>query len=416
MSESNLLGLSFSLNVLLFIFMTLLAGTMAGLIMCTFSLDSNRLRGLAQGSNPKEAQKAEKLLKLLQEPHWVLITFLIWNDIALEMMPLLLNAILNPVLAIVMSVLVTLVFCELIPQAFFLHHAFDVCAFLYPVVVFLMYLCSPIAWPLGKLLDYLVGDKEIVPFQRRELKALLSYQEELRGRKRMAKEESIHSNTQNSSDEDDLEREEMSIMLNILSLSESKAKNMIQKPISEMYKLHSRSFITKEVAETIFRNGYRFVLVYEEEENPCNVVSFFLTNVLALLIYRSEKDLIQVCDLQLIPLTRMSSEISGTEVFIGLQRLSPVVVLLVDDDERNKPVGILTLEDVNELIHQTAFKAEMDPTNDSPMQLIMQSWKLFQKYDETRGNPIPRIADNMRALAKSTEDSVPDFSLSPKKH
>lgn len=401
MSESNLLGLSVSLNVVLFVFLTLVAGTMAGLIICTFSLDGNRLRGLAQGNNVKDAQKAEKLLRILQEPHWVLITFLIWNDIALEMMPLLLDAILNPILAIIVSVLVTLVFCELIPQVFFLHNAFEVCAFLSPVVIVLMYLCSPISWPIGKLLDYLVGDKEIVPFQRRELKALLSYQEELRERKRTAKEESIRTNTQISSDEDDLEKEEMSIMLNIISLSESKAKNMIQTPISDMYKLHSSAFITRDVVETIFRNGYRFVLVYEEDPN--NVESFFLTNVLALMIYRSEEHSIRVCDLQLISLCRMSGEISGTELFIGLQRLSPAIVLIVEDDERKTPAGILTLEDVNELIHQTAFKAEMDPTNESPMQLMMHSWKLFQRYEEDGSDGIPSMADNMRALAMSNE-------------
>lgn len=415
MGKSNLLGFSVSLNLLLFIFLILLAGTMAGLIMCTFSLDSNRLRGLAQGSNLRDAKKAEKLLKLLQQPHWVLITFLIWNDIALEMMPLLLNAILNPVLAIVVSVLVTLVFCELIPQAFFLHHAFEVCAFLSPVVRLLMYLCSPVAWPIGRLLDYLVGDKETVPFKRRELMALLSYQEELRGRKRTAKEESVHSNTQASSDEDDLEKEEMTIMLNILSLSESKTKDMIQTPISQLYKVHIRSFITKEVAETIFRNGYRFVLVYEEEEDPCNVVSFFLTNALALLIYRREEELIQVCDLRLTFLTRMSGDMSGTELFIGLQRLSPAIVLIVEDDEKNTPVGILTLQDVNELIHQTAFKAEMDPTSESPMQLMMHSWKFFQKHEDDRVDRIPRLADNMRSLARSGDESLPRFSFSPKR-
>lgn len=404
MSESSFLGIQLPVmvNILLIILLTLLAGMMAGLILCTFSLDANRLRGLAQGNNAKDAKKAEQLLKILNEPHWVLITLLIWNDIALETMPLLLDAMLNPVVAVVVSVLVTLVFCEIIPQAVFIHNAFSVCAFLAPFIHVMMYVCSPVAWPIAKLLDYIVGDKEVVPFQRRELKALISYQEELRDRRRSAKEDSVHhsnnASTADSSDEDDLEKEEMTIMLNVLSLSESKAKNMVKTPIADMYKLHSLAFVTNDIVETIFHNGYSFVLVYEDENDPSNVVSFFLTTTLALLIYRSEEELIRVQDLQLLPLSRMSGETVGTEVFVGLQRLSPAITLIVDE-ETNTPAGVLTLRNVTELIHQTTFKAEMDPRNHSPMQLIMHSWKLFKKYDDDGGNSISSLADSMRMFA-----------------
>lgn len=413
MSESNFLGLSTAMNAVLFVLLTLLAGIMAGLIMCTFSLDVKRLRGLAQGSNYKDAKKAEQLIELLQEPHWVLITFLIWNDIALEMMPLLLDAIFNPVLAVVMSVMVTLVFCELIPQAIFLHHAFSLCAFLAPLTHLLMYACCPIAWPIAKLLDYLVGEEKTVSFRRRELKALISYQEELRGRKRSMREESVHSNS-SSSDEDDLEKEEMTIMFNVLSLSENKAKNMVQTPIEDMYKLHYMTYITVEIVETIFQNGYNFILVYENEDEPNNVGSFFLPNHLTSLIYRDQDELIRVCDLHLIPLPRMGGETIGTDVFVGLQRLSPAIALIVDE-ESNKPKGVLTLRNVTELIHQTTFTAEMDPTHESPMQVMMHSWKLFRKHDDDAIKTIPSLPGSFVHRNKGREEGSSRLSSAEKK-
>eukprot|EP00796_Vickermania_ingenoplastis_P001495 gene1495-882_t len=411
MGEASLLGqVPVSLSLVLIFALILLAGVMAGLILCTFSLDPNRLRGIAQSGNVKDAKKAEKLLKILDEPHWLLITLLIWNDIALETLPLLLDALLNPVLAVVVSVLVTLVFCEIIPQAVFIHNAFSVCAFLAPMIHILMYVCSPVAWPIAKLLDYIVGDKEVVPFQRRELKALIAYQDELRDKRRSAKEDvsGTHPSKAESegSGEDDLEKEEMTIMLNVLSLSESRAKNMIQTPIADMYRLHSEAYITEEVVETIFHNGYNFVLVYEDPGNPDNVVSFFLTNTLALLVYRREEELIRVKDLQLRPLSRMSGETVGTEVFIGLQRLSPAIALIVDE-ATNAPAGVLTLRNVTELIHQTTFKAEMDPHNHSPMQIIMHSWKLFNKHEDGDGTVIPSLADSMRLFAMTQSGTWP---------
>lgn len=407
--ESTFLGidLPIALNITLVLLLILVAGVMAGLILCSFSLDLKRLRGLAQGSNVKEARKAEKLLKILNEPHWLLITLLIWNDIALETMPLLLDAMLNPLLAIIVSVLVTLVFCEIIPQALFIHNAFSVCAFLAPFITFLMYLCCPIAWPIAKMLDYLVGGKVAVRFQRKELKALISFQDELRDKRRLAKNEENPQNANDAeeSDEDDLEKEEMTIMLNVLSLSESRAKNMIQRPIAEMYKLHSGAFVTQDMIDTIFLHGYNFVLVYEDEEDPNNVVSYFLTNTLALLIYHNENDLVRVRDLRLLPLSRMSGETVGTEVFVGLQRLSPAIVLIVNADD-GKAAGVLTLRNVTEMIHQTTFKAEMDPRNQSPMQLIMRSWKLLPMLpDDGTGTTlsIPSLVDSMRMIAM--EDS-----------
>lgn len=41
------------------------------------------------------------------------------------------------------------------------------------LVRIIMALCSPIAWPLGKLLDVLLGTEQHVLFRRKQLKALV---------------------------------------------------------------------------------------------------------------------------------------------------------------------------------------------------------------------------------------------------
>ena len=54
-----------AVDVLFVVFLTILSGTMAGLLLCIFSLDRNRLRAMAAGSNQREASQAKRLIKIL---------------------------------------------------------------------------------------------------------------------------------------------------------------------------------------------------------------------------------------------------------------------------------------------------------------------------------------------------------------
>lgn len=406
MGESTFFGLPISvpvwLNVVIVTALTVLAGIMAGLIMCVFSLDVNRLNGMVQSGNTRDAYLAKRVLMVLEKPHWLLVTLLVWNDLALEMQPLLLNMFLHPAAAVVVSVAITLIFCEIIPQAVFIHHAFAASAYLAPLVYALMWLTSPIAWPLSKLLDVIVGDKESVFFQRRQLRELIRLQEEIREQKRNENaEEDAAAPTASEADEadDDLTKEEVTIMLNVLSLSESTAKGMLHAPIEAMFKLHADAIVTQRVVEEVFNNGYTFIPVYDDEKDPTSVSRILMAKALLLLVYRAETESTRVRDLPLMPLARFSGDTQGTEIFLALQEMSPSIAAIVDSpapfspsleaeiehQPQSKVVGILTLRNVTELVHQTTFKPELDPRNPSPMQLMMHSWKTYRRFGESGG-------------------------------
>ncbi|KPA84927.1 hypothetical protein ABB37_01375 [Leptomonas pyrrhocoris] len=372
------------IGVLIVLVLICLAGMMAGLVLCVFSLDIGRLTGIAYSGNQADAEGAKRLLAILEKPHWLLMALLTWNDIALEMMPLVLNAFLNPVVAIVTSVAITLIFCEILPQAIFIHHAFEFCAFLSPFIRALMWVTAPVAWPIGRLMDAIVGDKEAVFFQRRELREIIRIQDEMNEKKRQEKraaQESGQEDEENESDEEDLTKEEATLMLNVLSLSESTAKDMIQIPIADMFKWHIDTILSHSAIAEVFAKGYNFIPVYEDLNNPANVTQLLMTKMLLLLIYRSESEELRVRDLQLMPLTRFSGGTQATDIFVHLQRISPSIVAITDGGD-DKVIGLLTLRNVSEQLHETTFEAEMDPRNHSPMQLMMRSWKVFRRVGE----------------------------------
>ena len=62
----------------------------------------------------------------------------------------------DPIGAILVSVTAILIFGEIIPQAICARHGLAIGAFLAIPVRGLMMLLSPIAWPIGKLLDFLL--------------------------------------------------------------------------------------------------------------------------------------------------------------------------------------------------------------------------------------------------------------------
>ncbi|KAK7198412.1 hypothetical protein NESM_000800900 [Novymonas esmeraldas] len=386
------------------IILTCLAGTVAGLVLCLFSLDVTRLSGIAQTGNPADAERAKRLLSILDKPHWLLIALLTWNDIALEMMPLVLNTFLSPVVAVITSVAITLLFCEILPQAFFIQHAFELSAFLSPFIQALMWITAPIAWPMSQLLDAIVGDKEVVPFHRSELREIIRIQDELRERRRREKRAEVEEGGAESqdNDEEDLTKEEVMLMLNVLSLSESTAKDMVQLPIEKVYKWHIDTELTPSLIAEVFAKGYNFIPVYEDTNDPTHVTQILLTKMLLLLIYRSESEGLCVRDMQLVPLQRFNGSTMATQVFVHLQASSPSIAAITDD-AGEKVVGLLTLRAVSEQIHETTFQAEMDPRSQSPMQLMVRSWKILRRVGEYTIN-------NMGSRPSSLEAS---FALIP---
>ena len=94
----------------------------------------------------------------------MLVTLLLCNAGAMETLPIFLDKLVTPVEAIIMSVSLVLIFGEVIPQAIFTgSKQLTIAYWMCPVVYMLMWLTVPISWPIGKILDKLLGEHK---FQR----------------------------------------------------------------------------------------------------------------------------------------------------------------------------------------------------------------------------------------------------------
>lgn len=85
---------------------------MSGLTMGLLSLDMLSLKVLQRGGKPIEKKHASQILPIVEKHHLLLVTLLLANAAAVESMPIFMDRISSPVIAIVVSVTAVLLFGE----------------------------------------------------------------------------------------------------------------------------------------------------------------------------------------------------------------------------------------------------------------------------------------------------------------
>ena len=357
--------------------LVLLAGLMAGLIISVFSFDAARLRALARRADTLEGQRARKLLLVLRNPHWLLVTLVVVDSAATEMLPLLFNVLLNPAMAVVVSVVLLVVFGEIVPEAVFTHHALAFGSALAPFIFVFMLVSAPISWPVGKLLDWCVGRRSSVAFKRGQLREVIRYRGEmLHNMQPVDDEPRLPHETEFDTDEHILiQRLETQIMLGVLSLSEHDGSSVLKRGIGATFTVHRDAVISKRMIQSMAAHKLTFVAVYKDASNPSDVTQVFELRLLLFLAYCEESATIRIRDLPLLPLPRYCAS-TPCNVLLEYLHKSPLqVAALTNPQNAAKVIGIVSTADVVELVHTTSFDASYAESPQMPRDAVVQSFR-----------------------------------------
>jgi metal transporter CNNM len=176
------------------------AALAAGLTMGLLSLDPLLLLiKVRAGATQKERDEAASLLPIVKQHHLLLVTLLLLNSLANEALPLFLEVLVSPVVAVVLSVTLVLFFGEIIPSAIFTGpNKIEIAARMVPLVKLVMGLLWPLAFPIAKLLDHVLHSDDADSgdmFGRGELSALvrIQYEERMAHKKRQKEEKAALS-------------------------------------------------------------------------------------------------------------------------------------------------------------------------------------------------------------------------------
>jgi CBS domain containing-hemolysin-like protein len=153
------------------------AALAAGLTIGLVSMDRNALRLLLINGTEEEKRQVRKVLPLVKDRHWLLVTLFLFNATANEALPVFLEKIVPGYAAIVASALLVLVFGEIIPSSIFGgKRQLELAAKLAWIVQILFVLLFVIAKPIALFLDFWIGrhEEHQAPFNAKDLYTLLS--------------------------------------------------------------------------------------------------------------------------------------------------------------------------------------------------------------------------------------------------
>ncbi|CAI0453625.1 unnamed protein product [Linum tenue] len=235
--------------------LVLFAGMMSGLTLGLMSLSLVDLEVLAKSGTPQDRKYAGNLL------HSSLFLFdsfsvnVLFGSYFFQALPIFLDSLITAWGAILISVTLILLFGEIIPQAVCTRYGLAIGATVAPFVRVLVWICSPIAYPISKLLDYLLGHGHVALFRRAELKTLVNF----------------HGNEAGKGGE--LTHDETTIIAGALELSEKTAGDAMT-PLAETFAIDINGKLDRDLMNMILENGHSRVPVYYEQPN--NIIGLVL--------------------------------------------------------------------------------------------------------------------------------------------
>ena len=245
---------NFWFNFTGFVVLAIFAGAMSGLTVGYLSIDMLILEIKLNNGTEQEKIYAKKIRKIIADHHWILVTLLVCNAFACEGMPLLLDKLVSPMAAIVISVTVLLFVGEIIPQALCTGpKQMKIASFLAPFTYCLMIITFPISFPIARFMDLVIGKHSKTRFCNRDLKSVIE----------------LHLKEAN----ENINSEQISYFTGFLDIINTKVKELMT-PLERVYKLDNNHNINYNDLNEMIEKGYSRIPVYENMPN--NLIGILL--------------------------------------------------------------------------------------------------------------------------------------------
>lgn len=246
------------------------------------------------------------------------------------------------------------IFGEIIPQSICVRYGLPIGAWMSPLVLVLMYILAPAAWPTAKLLDRLLGEDHGTTYKKAGLKTLVTLHKTLG-----AAGEQLNS-------------DEVTIISAVLDLK-AKSVGSIMTPMEDVFTMSADTVLDENTMDIILSAGYSRIPIHA----PDNLQNFVGMLLVKILITYDPEDCKRVRDFALATLPETRSETSCLDIVNFFQEGKSHMVLVSEfPGEDSGALGVVTLEDViEELIGEfvNAFTIEIDNLLIIPREIIDES-------------------------------------------
>ncbi|KAJ7013293.1 DUF21 domain-containing protein [Populus alba x Populus x berolinensis] len=291
---------------------------------------------------------------------------------------------------------------QIIPQSVCTRYGLAIGATVTPFVRVLVWICFPVAYPISKLLDFLLGHGHVALFRRAELKTLVDF----------------HGNEAGKGGE--LTHDETTIIAGALELSEKTASDAMT-PISETFAIDINAKLDRELMSLILEKGHSRVPVYYEQST--NIIGLILAKNL-LTIHPEDKVPVKNVTIRRIP--RVPETLPLYDILNEFQKGHSHMAVVVRQCKRQEEQHVSGASDdpVKEV------KVDIDgekPPKDKTLKRPLQKWKSFpnsgnNSFRNSRskkwtkdldsdilhlnGNPLPQLPEEEEAVGIITMEDV----------
>ncbi|RCI03135.1 hypothetical protein CU098_011842 [Rhizopus stolonifer] len=356
-----------SLTLLRFIFaafLVLLGGFFAGLTLGLMGLDETLLQVMVETGTELEKKYALKVLSLLDKgKYWVLVTLLLSNVIVNETLPIVLDSLAGGggVWAVLLSTALVVIFGEVLPQSICVRYGLAIGAKCSKIVLVIMYLLYPIAYPTSLILNRFLGTTRGTTYKKAGLKCLVS----------------MHQ----SDDMEGLTLDEVNIISSVLDLKDKRVCDVMI-PMSDVFTLSIDTVLDDSL---IHKNGYSRIPI-RESNNKSHYIGMLLVKNL---VNHNHSNQLKVSQLPLSPLPETYPTTSCLDILNFFQEGKSHMALITKSTGET-PLGVITLEDViesligEEIVDETdvfidANKASGSPKESTDIRVKMNSYSVMVK-------------------------------------
>ncbi|XP_044139028.1 metal transporter CNNM4 isoform X2 [Bufo gargarizans] len=324
-----------------------LSGIFSGLNLGLMALDPMELRVVQRCGSERERRYASKIEPVRRQGNYLLCSLLLGNVLVNTTLTTMLDELIGSGLwAVAASTMGIVVLGEIVPQALCSRHGLAVGANTLWLTRVFMVLTFPVAYPVSRLLDCVLGQEIGTVYNREKLLEMLKVTEPYSG----------------------LVREEMNIIQGALELRTKTVEDVMTK-VEDCFMLPSDAFLDFNTMSSIMESGYTRIPVFENDR-------FNIVDILYI------KDLAFVDPDDCTPLstiTRFYSHpvhfvFSDTKLDTVLEEFKKgkshlAIVQKVNSEGEGDPfyevMGLVTLEDVIEEIIKSEILDESDLYTDN---------------------------------------------------
>jgi len=326
-------------DVIITVLLLVVAGLFSGLTLGLLSLSPQELKRKMELGNRQAAQ----VYPLRVRGNQLLVTLIIGNVLVNSILAVFLGELTTGFIAVTVATVLITLFGEILPQAIFSRNALRFGAFCAPVVDKLMWLLSPVAYPLSLLLDKTLSAELPPIFTKDELVKIIEE----------------HSQSEDS----DVREEELRIVDHALRFGEKHIRDVMT-PRSVIKGIEQDEVLSPEVLNELHESGLSRFPVYKESIDHV-VGTLFIRDLLQIEGKTTAKEAMEK------KVYFVNEKQNLDQVLNAFFKTKHHLYIVIN--EFSEVVGLITIEDVIEEILGRQIVDEFDNYEDMRVVAVQQA-------------------------------------------